>query len=271
MTATTATTAKIGVGLACLGMLLLSPAAAEEVGVALLAQPSVRKTEPGHDRSRPVRQNDPIQFNSTVVTGTGAGFKMRFDLDSGTLTLGAESEMTIDRRTAAGEDRIRVLSPGGRIHLALVGPLRRQVVMESLDGTAPIKDVPRTGLAPRAAAAGLPAAAWAFTPGRGSGFALSLGSFEEPSDGADVRMIAIRDVGTFFAVREGVLTVQSKAGGEPVDVPAGTYTWVARGQLPTPPAPLIRGFDLPPGERIVEDPPLLDCCIAVEPPKPPGP
>ena len=207
--------AKRGLGLACLGLLLLSPAAAEEVGVAILTRPSVRKTEPGQDRSRPVRTNDPIQFNSTVVTGTRAGFKMRFDLDRGTLTLDAETEMTIDRRAAAGGDQIRIFSPAGRIHLAVLGPLQRKVLLESTDARAPVK-------------------------------------------GTDVRMVVIPDVGTWFAVREGLITVESTYGGEPVDVPAGTYTWVARGEAPTLPAPLRRNLDLPSGDKIPEDSPLLD-------------
>jgi hypothetical protein len=222
--------AKRGLGLACLGLLLLSPAGAEEVGVTLLARPWVRKTERGQDRSRPVRFNDPIQLDSTVFTGPGAAlFKMRFDLDCGVLTLAADSEMTIDRRTAAGGDQIRIFSPSGGIHLSALNPRQCKVLLESTDARAPIK-------------------------------------------GTDVWMIVIRNVGTLFAVREGLITVESTAGGEPVDVPAGTYTWVARGEAPTLPAPLRRDPDLPLPDKIPEDSPLLDLFdLRTGPPEVPPP
>lgn len=83
--------------------------------------------------------------------------------------------------------------------------------------------------------------------------------------GTRFRVLANSAFGTFLAVDEGVVEVQAKAGGEPVQVTAGHWVLVPPGGLPTRPAPLPPGED----DEIPEDPPLLGCCPGTEPPKPP--
>ena len=56
--------------------------------------------------------------------------------------------------------------------------------------------------------------------------------------GTYVRFLADPIVGTFVGVDEGVVTVQAKAGGDPVEVEAGEWVLVPPGGLASHPAPL---------------------------------
>jgi hypothetical protein len=80
--------------------------------------------------------------------------------------------------------------------------------------------------------------------------------------GTSLRVLVDPEVGTFLAVDEGLVTVQAKAGGDPVDVKKGQWVVIPPGGLPTRPTPLG------PGDEFLEDP-LLPCCPGGEPPKPP--
>jgi hypothetical protein len=93
------------------------------------------------------------------------------------------------------------------------------------------------------------------------------GDFETPDasfgvKGTSLRVLVGPEVGTFLAVDEGLVTVQAKAGGEPVEVKKGQWVLIPPGGLPTRPLPLG------PGDEFLEDP-LLPCCPGGEPPKPP--
>ncbi|HEV7505144.1 MAG TPA: FecR domain-containing protein [Thermoanaerobaculia bacterium] len=87
--------------------------------------------------------------------------------------------------------------------------------------------------------------------------------------GTYLRILADPVIGTFIAVDEGVVTVQAKAGGAPVEVTAGHGVLVPPGGLPQRPGPLgpggaWKGFSVEP----FMDPPLLDGLDpSTEPPK----
>lgn len=89
--------------------------------------------------------------------------------------------------------------------------------------------------------------------------------------GTYFRVLVDPAVGTFVAVDEGVVSVQAKAGGEPVQVAAGRWVLVPPDGLPTSPA-LLEPMDTPGGDvldaGILEDPPLLDIRdVSTEPPR----
>ena len=67
------------------------------------------------------------------------------------------------------------------------------------------------------------------------------------------------------------MTVQAKAGGLPVEVPAGYWVLVPRGGLPQPPALVVPGGQGGIGNglgTLFDDPPLLDGLdVQTEPPK----
>jgi hypothetical protein len=84
--------------------------------------------------------------------------------------------------------------------------------------------------------------------------------------GTYLRVLVDPTVGTFVAVDEGTVTVQAKAGGEPVEVRTGDWVLVPPGGWPTRPGPRPRGLD---EDDFPVDPPLLGCCPGTEPPKPP--
>jgi hypothetical protein len=80
--------------------------------------------------------------------------------------------------------------------------------------------------------------------------------------GTYLRVLVDPTVGTFVAVDEGVVTVQAKAGGDPVEVAAGQWVVVPPHGLPTRPA---RFSALDP----LEDSPLQLRDFTTEPPGPP--
>jgi hypothetical protein len=90
--------------------------------------------------------------------------------------------------------------------------------------------------------------------------------------GTYFRVLVDPAVGTVIAVDEGVVIVQAKIGGEPVQVTAGRWVLVPPDGRPTPPA-LLEPLDLAAGGDvldggILEDPPLLDLRdVATEPPR----
>ena len=89
-------------------------------------------------------------------------------------------------------------------------------------------------------------------------------------NGTYLRVLVDPVAGTFVAVDEGSVTVRAKAGGLPVEVPAGHWVLVPRGGLPQPPSLVVpggqgigNGF-----ETLFDDPPLLDGLDPrTEPPK----
>jgi hypothetical protein len=79
--------------------------------------------------------------------------------------------------------------------------------------------------------------------------------------------VLVDSEGTFVAVDEGTVKVQSKAGGEPVEVKKGQWVRVpVKGPVTRPAPPPPRDDD---GD-ILQDPLLLGCCDSTEQPKPPG-
>jgi hypothetical protein len=88
--------------------------------------------------------------------------------------------------------------------------------------------------------------------------------------GTYLRVLVDPVVGTFVAVDEGSVTVRAKAGGFPVEVPAGYWILVPPGGLPRPPALLVPGgLGTASGLGVLfDDPPLLDGLeVSTEPPK----
>ncbi|HKI03811.1 MAG TPA: hypothetical protein VKK31_17655 [Thermoanaerobaculia bacterium] len=87
--------------------------------------------------------------------------------------------------------------------------------------------------------------------------------------GTYLRILVDPAIGTFIAVDEGVVTVQAKAGGAPVDVAAGQQVLVPSGGLPQPPATLGPGGTvkgLGSGEPFLDPPALQGGDNSTEPP-----
>jgi hypothetical protein len=107
----------------------------------------------------------------------------------------------------------------------------------------------------------------ALLPGRGEVAEVQTPDAVMGIKGTAVRLLVDPAIGTFVAVDEGIVSVQARAGGRAVMVKSGHWVLVPPGGLPTRPMP---GPSFPPDGGIVEDPPLLGCCVQVEPPKPRG-
>jgi hypothetical protein len=182
-----------------------TPAAAEQIGTASLVRPQVRAFPPGQP-ARDLVTRDPIERGLKVqLTGRDAFLKVDF-----TRAFGCKQTQTFDGRRISGVLTIR-------------GPS----VAELGDAASSCAKV-------------------RFSLGK---FFLSLLPGEPPIDadtpeavsgvkGTYVRFLVDPRVGTFVGVDEGVVTVQAKAGGDPVEVEAGQWVVVPPGGLPTRPAPL---------------------------------
>jgi hypothetical protein len=183
-----------------------TPAAAEQIGTASLVRPQVRAF-PAVGSPRDLVTRDPIERGLKVqLTGRDAFLKVDF-----TRAFGCKQTQTFDGRRISGVLTIR-------------GPSDAEL------GDAASSCAPKVH----------------FSLGK---FFLSLLPGEPPIDvdspeavsgvkGTYVRFLVDPRVGTFVGVDEGVVTVQAKAGGDPVEVEAGQWVVVPPGGLPTRPAPL---------------------------------
>jgi hypothetical protein len=181
-------------------------AAAEEIGIATLVKPQVQAFPPGQPPRDLVTRN-PIERGMKVkLVGREAFLKVAF-----TRAFGCKPTTTYDGRRISGVLTIR-------------GP-----------SDAELGD-PSGACAPKVR----------FSLGK---FLLALLPGEPPIDadtpeavagvkGTYVRFLVDPVVGTFVGVDEGVVIVQAKAGGDPVEVEAGQWVVVPPGGLPTRPAPL---------------------------------
>jgi hypothetical protein len=204
-------------------------AGAEEIGIASLVRPKVRAFPPGKD-SRDLVTRDPIERGMRVtLTGEKAFLRVGF-----TRAFGCNQTKAYDGRISGV--------------LTFRGP-----------GDAQLGDPSRC--APKLL----------FTVGQ---FLLALLHGESPIEvetpeavagvkGTYVRFLVDPLVGTFVGVDEGVVRVQAKAGGDPVDVEAGQWVVVPPGGLPTRPAPSSRL------EEGLDDPPVQLRDFTTEPPRPP--
>ncbi|HXO28954.1 MAG TPA: hypothetical protein VOA80_16510 [Thermoanaerobaculia bacterium] len=197
---------RVTVVLLALG-LLGTAAAAEDIGIAMLVRPEVRGFPPGQP-SRDLVARDPIERGLRVLLTSKEAFLQVY------LTRafgGNQGARNFDGRKISGV-------------LTLVGA-----------GDAGLGDSERSH-APKLR----------FNRGK---FKLSLLPGEPPIDvdtpeavsgvhGTDAGFFVDPKVGTFVRVYEGVVTVQAKAGGDPVEVEAGQWVLVPPGGLATRPAPL---------------------------------
>ncbi|HSF38384.1 MAG TPA: FecR family protein [Thermoanaerobaculia bacterium] len=149
---------------------------------------------------RPLAVGNAIALGLRVETGADSGTRMTFD-PQGALTVGARTKLTIDRATV---DRATGRSDSA---LSVVGGTIRLALSKLFSGEVSV-DTPT-------AVVGV----------KGTDFSVAV---DEPTGATTV------------AVREGTVTVTSKAGGEVV-LTAGQRTSVAPGQPPTPPAPIDPG------------------------------
>jgi hypothetical protein len=181
-------------------------ATAEEIGVASLVKPQVRAFPAGAP-PRDLVARAPIERGLKVtLTGKEAFLKVDF-----TRAFGCKQTATYDGRRISGVLTIR-------------GPSDAELGDRSRSCASKVR----------------------FSFGR---FLLALLPGEPPIDvdtpeavsgvkGTYVRFLVEPVVGTFVGVDEGVVSVQAKAGGDPVEVGAGQWVVVPPGGLPTRPAPL---------------------------------
>ncbi|MFL6260354.1 MAG: hypothetical protein ACJ76Y_11630 [Thermoanaerobaculia bacterium] len=180
-------------------------AAADEIGIATLVKPQVHAFSPG-EPPRDLVTRDPIE-RGLKVTMTGREALLQFTF---TRAFGC-GQKTSDGRRISGVLTIR-------------GPSDAEL------GDRSRRCAPKVH----------------FNLGK---FFLALLPGEPPIDvdspeavsgvkGTYVRFLVDPRVGTFVGVDEGVVTVQAKAGGDPVEVEAGQWVVVPPGGLPTRPAPL---------------------------------
>ncbi|MFY9823218.1 MAG: hypothetical protein WAM82_17680 [Thermoanaerobaculia bacterium] len=216
--------------LALLAAGLLGPgAAAEEIGIATLVKPEVHSFPPGQ-RPRDLVTRDPIERGMRVkLEGRDAFLRVDF-----TRAFGGQRQ-TLDGRRVSG-------------------------VLKILGASDAELGDPAHSREPKVR----------FSLGR---FFLALLPGEPPFDvdtpdavagvkGTIVRFVVHPLVGTFVAVDEGVVSVQAKAGGDPVEVEAGQWVVVPPHGLATHPAS-FGGLDP------LEDSPLPFHDFTTEPPRPP--
>jgi hypothetical protein len=209
--------------------LLGTGAAAEEIGVAAVVKPKVHAFPPG-EPGRDLVQRNPIERGMKVkLEGRDAFLKIDF-----TRAFGCKQE-TLDGRRVSGV--LKILGPsdaelGDSTHSC--APKVRfslgKFFLALLPGEPPIA---------------------VDTPQAVSGV-----------KGTIARFLVDPLVGTFVAVDEGVVTVQAKAGGDPVEVEAGQWTVVPPGGLPRHPASVKSLDDL----NVLGDPPFQLHDFTTEPP-----
>lgn len=180
-------------------------AAAEEIGIASLVKPQVQAFPPGQP-SRDLVTRNPIERGLKVkLIGREAFLKVDF-----TRAFGCKQSTTFDGRRISGVLTIRgpsdaELGDSSRSCAPKVRFSFGRFLLALLPGEGPLE---------------------VDTPDQVSGV-----------KGTYVRFFVDPLVGTFVGVDEGVVTVQAKAGGDPVEVEAGQWVVVPPGGLPTRPAP----------------------------------
>jgi hypothetical protein len=189
--------------------LLGTSAAAEEIGIAMLVRPQVLAFPPG-EPSRDLAERDPIQRGLKVrLTRKEAfllvSFTRAFGCKPKPSTVPYEGQKIVGVLTLVGPgdaelgDHARSCVPKVRLTVG-------KVLLALLRGEPPIDvDTPET---------------------------------RSVVNGTYVRFLVDPIVGTFVGVDEGVVTVQAKAGGDPVEVEAGQWVLVRPGSVATHPAPL---------------------------------
>jgi hypothetical protein len=180
-------------------------AAAEEIGIATLVRPTVHAFPPGAP-SRKLVTRDPIERGLRVtLDGRDAFLKIDF-----TRAFGCNREI-YDGRKISGV-------------LKILGPSDARIGEGGPAGSCK----PKIGFS-------LGKFLLALLPGEP---AVDVDSPEAVVGvkGTVVRFLVKPIVGTFVAVDEGVVSVQAKAGGDPVEVEAGQWVVVPPGGLPTRPA-----------------------------------
>jgi hypothetical protein len=180
-------------------------AGAEEIGIASLVRPQVRAFPPGEPPHDLVTRAPIERGLKVTLTGKEAFLKVDF-----TRAFGCKQTTTFDGRRISG-----VLTIRGPSDAELGDPSRScapkvrfslgKFLLALLPGEPPIGvDTPETVSGVK---------------------------------GTHVRFLVDPRVGTFVGVDEGVVSVQAKAGGDPVEVEAGQWVVVPPGGLPTRPAP----------------------------------
>jgi hypothetical protein len=209
--------------------LLGTGAAAEEIGIAAVVKPKVHAFPPG-EPGRDLMQRNPIERGMKVkLEGRDAFLRVDF-----TRAFGCKQQ-TLDGRRVSGV-------------LTSLGPSDAELG----DSTHSCEPKVR------------------FSLGK---FFLALLPGDPPIDvdtpqavagvkGTIARFLVDPLVGTFVAVDEGVVTVQAKAGGDPVEVEAGQWTVVPPGGLPRRPASSKSLDDL----NILSDPPFQLHDFTTQPP-----
>ena len=221
--------AVLGIGLLGMG------AEAEEIGIAAVVKPAVHAFPPG-EPARDLAAKNPITRGMKVkLEGRDAFLRVDF-----TRAFGCNKSKTLDGRRISGV-------------LTILGPSDAELGDSS----------PSRSCEPSVR----------FSLGR---FFLALLPGEPPLEadtpqavagvkGTIVRFLVHPLVGTFVAVDEGVVSVQAKAGGDPVEVEAGQWVVIPPGGLPTRPAPTNGLDDL----NILGDPPFQLRDFTTGPPRPP--
>jgi hypothetical protein len=221
----------IGIALTVIG-LLGTGAAAEEIGIAAVVKPTVHAFPPG-EPARDLAAKNPITRGMKVkLEGRDAFLRVDFNRAFGC------KRTTLDGRRVSGV-------------LKILGPSAAELGDSSRSCESKVR----------------------FSLGR---FFLALLPGEPPIDvdtpeaaagvkGTLARFLVHPLVGTFVAVDEGVVSVQAKAGGDPVEVEAGQWVVIPPGGLPTRPAPTHGLDDL----NILGDPPFQLRDFTTGPPRPP--
>ena len=210
------------------------PAAAEEVGIALIVRPQVTAYPLSGAPPRDLQEKEPVE----------RGMKVKLIDENAFLRIAFTPQFGCQQVTAKGDQRLSISS--------VLTVLRKSDV-----------DVGNPGDCNPKLHLHLGRARLAVLPGGEKPIQIETPDATAVVRGTYLRVLVDPAVGTFVAVDEGVVTVQAKAGGKPVEVTAGNWVLVPPGGLPTRPTALPPGDD----DRILQDPPLLGCCTRVEPPK----
>jgi len=216
------------------------PVGAEEIGVAVKVRPQVRAFPPAGKPDHDLAEGGAIERGETVkLTGKSAYLRVALKLN------GQKVE-----RSLRGDQKFSFTATA-----LLVGPSEIRFGDSAGTATSTIQLL-------------FGKLRLALLPGE-SHIAAETPEAVAGVKGTYLRILADPAVGTFIAVDEGVVTVQAKAGGAPVEVTAGHGVLVPPGGLPQPIGPLgpggaWKGFS---GEPFA-DPPILDGLNpSTEPPK----
>lgn len=220
---------------------LAVPCAAEVIGVAVVVKPQVRAYPPSGAPSHDLQSRELIERGLAVrLTGQKAYLRTALNFqghDTDRSLSGAQTFKFTASAVLRGPGDVE-LGPSGAASPSTVRLLLGALWLALLPGSPPM-DVESPDMVANV-------------------------------NGTYLRVLVDPIVGTFVAVDEGNVTVRAKAGGLPVEVPAGHWVLVPRGGLPQPPALVTPGGQ---GSgnglgTLFGDPPLLDGLdVSTEPPK----